>query len=71
MFPFSPVGFFLCGFAIGIPAVVDASLGPCSMDLDFIVLIAVPANAPTVKVLGAIRGTLEAFAGKLSAVVKN
>jgi hypothetical protein len=51
MLPFSPVGFFLLGFAIGIPAVVDANLGPGSMDLDFIVLIAVPANAPLVNIL--------------------
>jgi hypothetical protein len=55
MFPFSPVGFFLLRFTVGIPAVVDASLGPGSMDLDFIVLVAVPANAPAVKVLGAIQ----------------
>jgi hypothetical protein len=51
MLPFSPVGFFVLGLAIFSPSVVDANLVSGSVDLDFIVLVAVPANAPTVNIL--------------------
>jgi hypothetical protein len=51
MLPFSPVGFFVLGLAIFSPVVVDANLVSGSVDLDFIVLVAFPANAPTVNIL--------------------
>jgi hypothetical protein len=51
MLPQPPVVFFLLRFAIGIPVVVNANLGPGSVDLDFIVLVAFPTNAPLINIL--------------------
>jgi hypothetical protein len=51
MLPLPPVGFFELGFTVLIPSVVEANLGSGSVDLDFIVLIAVPANSPLVNIL--------------------